>query len=320
MNVSYVVPLRSAWSRMLRMLFRPFQIEVWLVLGFGAFLSEYLSWGFPGSRFGFRPHHRAFPHEALRRAVDFLRNPFGMMLVLWIVVAALALFLLFMWISSRGKFIFLDNVARERSGIVEPWRRLKRLGNSLFRWRLAFGILCLLVFGAILLPFLASLAAIVREETFAPANLLVLLPLAMMFLPLGIVTAYVLLFLTSFVVPIMYRHDLTATAAWGRFLGLLRQEPLSFIFYGLFVLVLATGVGAAVFAVGMGTCCIGFILLGVPYVGSVLMLPLEVTARALGPEFLAQFGPDFSVVAAPSPAPPAVSPAPPSPPAGGDGA
>ena len=110
MNVSYVVPLRSAWSRMLRMLFRPFQIEVWLVLGFGAFLSEYLSWGFPGSRFGFRPHHRAFPHEALRRAVDFLRNPFGMMLVLWIVVAALALLLLFMWISSRGKFIFLDNV------------------------------------------------------------------------------------------------------------------------------------------------------------------------------------------------------------------
>jgi hypothetical protein len=35
-NVSYIVPLRNAWSLMLRMLFRPFRIDLWLVLGVAA--------------------------------------------------------------------------------------------------------------------------------------------------------------------------------------------------------------------------------------------------------------------------------------------
>jgi hypothetical protein len=278
---------------MKRMLFRPFRIEAWLVLGFAAFLSEYLSWGFSGTRSGFHPGGGHIPTEGIQRAVAFLHNPLAMALVLWIVLAALAACVLFMWVSSRGKFIFLENVVREQAGIVEPWRRFKRLGNSLFWWRLGFFIVCLMLAGAMLLPFLATIAALASEGSFRPADLLVLLPLAMMFVPFGIVFAYIALFLDSFVVPIMYQNDLSAAAAWGRFLSLFGRAPWPFILYGLFVLVLTALVVVAVFAFGMGTCCIGFVLLGLPYVGSVLLLPLEIAARALGPEFLSQFGPEF---------------------------
>jgi hypothetical protein len=300
-NISYTVPLQNAWSRMKRMLFSPFRIEAWLVIGFAAFLSEYRWWGSSGSHYNSHTHRGEFPHELFRRIVDFFSHPLGLVLILWIMLAALAAFVLLTWISSRGKFIFLDNVVREHAGIVEPWRRFKRLGNSLFRWRLGFGIATLFVVGIMLFPFLVAIGALLHEDSFNPAHLLVLLPLAAMFVPFVIIAAYISLFLSSFVVPIMYRYDLSATAAWGRFLGLLRRTPGYFAFYCVFMLVLAIGVSIAVFAIGIGTCCIGFLLLGAPYVGSVLTLPLEVTGRALGPEFLAQFDPGIAALITPAP-------------------
>jgi hypothetical protein len=298
MNISYLEPLRRAWARMVRMLFRPFRGEVWFVLGFAAFLSEYLSWGFSGSRSGFHMHrHAEFPHAALVKLVEFLSNPFAVALILWIVIAALAIAVLFTWISSRGMFIFLDNVAHERRGIVEPWRRFKRLGNSLFLWRLGFHVVFLLAVGAILFSALPSLVALARTENPDITQLLTLLPLFLMMLPVALAIMYVQLLLTSFVVPIMYRHDLSVTAAWSRFLQLFSQHLMSFILYGLFVLVLGMFVGAAVVGFGFATCCIGFLLLSLPYIGSVVLLPIEVTARAFGPEFLAQFGPEYAALA-----------------------
>ena len=293
MNLSYIVPLQKSWTRMTRMLFRPFQFRNWFVLGFAAFLSEYLSWGFSGSRSTYQRHPHVVSHELLIRAVEFLRNPLAMTLVLWILLCALAVAILFMWISSRGKFIFLENVVHEQAGIVEPWGRFKRLGNSLFAWRLGFSIVCLLLVGAMVLPFLAAIAALVSQDAFRPADLLVLLPLAAMLAPFGIVVAYTLLFLHSFVVPIMYKDGVGALAAWRRFLDLFRAHAASFIVFGLFAFALTIVVGFAVVAFGMATCCIGFFLLSLPYIGSVLLLPVELTARALGPEFLAQFGPGF---------------------------
>src|SRR6266436_5888573 len=115
---------------MQRMLFSPFRLDFWLVLGFAAFLSEYRWWGSTGSHRSFHDHGREFPHEVLRRVVDFFSHPLGLTLILCVALIALTAFVLVTWIGSRGKFIFLDNVAREQSGIVKPWRRLKRLGNS----------------------------------------------------------------------------------------------------------------------------------------------------------------------------------------------
>jgi hypothetical protein len=303
MNISYIVPLQKSWARARRMLFQPFRFRNWFVLGFAAFLSEYLSWGYSGSRGSYERHPHVVTHEFLTRSVEFLRNPLAMTLVLWILLCLLAMSVLFMWISSRGKFILLENVVHEQPGIVEPWGRFKRIGNSLFVWRLGFSIVCLLIVGAMILPFLAAIAALVSQNSFHPADLLVLVPLAAMLAPFGIVVAYTLLFLNSFVVPIMYRDGLGALTAWRRFLDLFRAYPMAFIVYGLFFFVLAIVVGCAAVAFGMVTCCIGFFLLSLPYIGSVVLLPVELTARALGPEFLSQFGTAYTMMVEHVPAP-----------------
>jgi len=310
MNVSYVQPLRLAWERMVRMLFRPFRIEFWLTLGFAAFLSEYLSWGFSGSRSGLRRHAEAISPDSLAKVIDFIRNPLVTAGLILIAVMSLLAYLLFMWLSARGQFIFLDNAAHERAGIVEPWRRLGRLGDSLFLFRLCITFACLVVAGAIMAPFLTALAAILHSGTFRLSDLMVLLPMPLMLLPFAILFGYISLFTRSFVVPIMYRYDLGVLAGWRRFLALFSQRPLPFLVYGLYSLVLLVIALCLMLAFGLGTLAIGFVLMAIPYVGSVVLLPLEVTARALGPEFLAQFGPEYAVLStpAPTPVPPATAP------------
>ena len=170
MNVSYIDPLRLALARMTRMLFRPARVGFWFTLGFAAFLSEYLSWGVGRGRFG--RHVRddrasdAMPGEVLGTIVDFLRNPIVTAVVIGFAICLLLAYVLITWISSRGRFFFLDNVAHERAAIVEPWRRFKRLGNSLFVWRLVFNTVVLVIVGAIAAPFLAAIAALIHADTF----------------------------------------------------------------------------------------------------------------------------------------------------------
>jgi len=113
-----------------------------------------------------------------------------------------------------------------------------------------------------------------------------------------VAVVYASLFLNAFVVPIMYRHNLSAMAAWRAFLPWLSAQPASFFLYGIFVLLLFVGAGIAICAVGLVTCCIAFLLLAIPYVGTVVLLPLLVAYRYLSLEFLAQFDPGLNVFTA----------------------
>jgi hypothetical protein len=108
---------------------------------------------------------------------------------------------------------------------------------------------------------------------------------------IGVVIAFILLLLENFVIPIMYRFDLKATDAWRAFLPWLRVHPGWFFLYALFVLVVAIPLVFVIALLVCCTCC----LVALPYVGTVILLPMWVTYRALGPEFLAQFDQKFDL-------------------------
>lgn len=313
MNVSYLAPLRQSWMRTQRMLFRPFRMETWLVLGFAAFLSEYLSGFGGGGNYSWkgRPHVGIGP--VLSRIAEFLLHPLWGTLVIVLVALVLITTLAFMWLSSRGKFIFLDNVVHERTGIVEPWGRFSRHGNALFGFWLGFFLACGALFLAITVPLLpAILGAVASGGALQVLSAIAVGWWVALMVPLGIVAAYTHLFLFQFVVPIMYREGQGVLAAWRRFLPLLRANVLEFLLFGLFYLVALIVVGVSIAVVGIATCCVGLLVLAIPYVGSVLLLPVEVPLRGLGPDFLAQFGPEWSVF---DQAPPAAGPATATPPA-----
>jgi hypothetical protein len=308
-EISYTVPLRRAWQRMQAMLFHPFLLERWLVVGFAAFLANLLGTG--GGLFSwnnrFSPGHAASPRvrhvlEALHdHVVTLLEKPAVLLAIAAGLVVLGIVLLVFMWASARARFVFLENVVTGRSAFVDPWSRYGRLGRSLFLWYAAFSFTWLLPLGALAFAFAHTIGNALRGMEYAQTsfNSMVLggVTAALLALVLGFVS-----FLTrQFVVPLMLMYDEGVSRAWGRFWPLLAGHLGDFVAYALFLVVVWVVVGVVLAVAGVATCCIGLVLMMIPYVGTVLLLPVEVTARAYGPEFLAQYGPEWDLFAARAP-------------------
>ncbi len=185
------------------------------------------------------------------------------------------------------------------------------MGDSLFLWRLGFAFVCFLISAVIWGPlFLFSGSLFFWDWNLDLYPLYGLFGISFLALMIGVAIAYVWLFLEHFVVPIMYLHGLSASKAWRRFLPLFRANWVDFMLYGVVVLIALLMFSALIVAVGFATCCLGWLVLAIPYLSSVLLLPLSVPFRLYGVEFLAQFGPDLKLPgsggAAPEP-PPAAS-------------
>ncbi len=299
MTIQYIAPFSSAWKRMITILFKPFNIGKWFAIGFTSFLAELLRTGRTGSgnyRFSKGGFDWGEFYEAPWRIMQWLsQHPIWTAVIIVGLVIGIALFVLLAWLSSRGMFMFLDNVVHNRSLIEKPWREFKTIGDSLFLWRLAFSVICFIIsIGLVVVAFFVS-----RNIYFSgngPVSYLVLIPAGVLIgLLLFLVIAYISMFLNNFVVPIMYKSGLTANDAWRRFLMLFGKHPWHFILYGVFIFCLYILVVIGIIVGGLITCCCGFILLIIPYIGSVLMLPVSVTFRALSLEYLEQFGDEYKI-------------------------
>jgi hypothetical protein len=324
MNIEYWAPLLRAWRRMKALLLQPFEPRKWLVLAFCAWVASLLdgTGGAPGGG-GRSPAagHRA-PAD-LGDAAEVLRGGWarvgeawhsilgnwGATLVVFVgIPLVVALLLALVWLTSRFKMITLDNLVRGRAEVVEPWRRLAPLGDSLFLFRVGFGI-AVLAAGAALVLLLVTFGVLSFTTQARGLSVVGLVTGGLLTLLFGVGVAYAWLFLSSFVVPIMYRDNVSAVAAWRAFLPWLSAEPVSFLLYGPFVLLLFIAAGLAIAALGLATCCVGFFILALPLVGMVLLLPLIVAYRYLSLEFLAQFDPGLDVFAPPRGGAPGVEPA-----------
>ena len=305
MSISYIAPLDRAWARTRRILLDRFTPGNWLVIGFSAFLAGLVT-DWAGR--GLSPSRGVRLSTALDRTIlmpqDLLaHSAFNR---LWFhglpfLLPALLVTLVLLWISSRGKFVFLDNLARERAAIVAPWHHYGRLGNSLFLWRLGYGLALLLLCGVVFAPTMLFNEGVRYWDGFGVFGLLAAIGSLAFGLLIGIVAAYVALFLEGFVVPLMYQRGITATAAWRLVGDLLRRHPAEFLLVGLLVLAAWLLVAACLFVVNLATCCLLFLLLSVPYVNALVLLPLSSVFRLYTVEFLEQFGEEYRILPAEDP-------------------
>ncbi len=305
MNIRYLDPLSRAWGRMKKALFSPFNLKKWFVVGFTAFLAG-LTEG-PGGGGGNGIKKGMGEKCDLGEIVDapkhvldwFLYSPERIILVSLGVLIVFVLVALVVWLSSRGKFMFLHNVVLKRTEIVKPWNQYSNEGNSLCVWSIGFGLLCM-VFFSLFTGFVFKLLAQIHYHGFsAPDMVLWIIGSAFLFLVFILIAGYVWLFLNDFVVPIMYKYKITVSDAWARFLPLFRENAFNFILYGLLLFLVYLAVGIVVVLFGFFTCCIGFFLLAIPYINSVVTLPISYTLRGFSVEFLAQFGTKFNVLQKP---------------------
>ena len=304
MRIEYWAVLGRAWRRMKDILFRPIDPVKWLILAFCAWVAGFLDGhggggGGGGGNHGVGVGPRINPRDvregvqamltAIHSAWQWVLGHWGATLFVFVGIPLLiGLILVIVWLSSRFKLIFLDNLVRRSAEIVEPWRRLGRLGDSLSLFRIGFGFAALVI-GVALVLTMVALGIFTAASKGNVAGIVGLIVGGFVFMAFIVAAIYIGLFLESFVVPIMYRYNVTVMPAWRVFLPWLSAEGANFFLYGLFVLLLYIAAAAVILTVGFATCCIGFLILMIPYLGTLVLLPLIVTYRYLSLEFLAQF-------------------------------
>lgn len=297
-RISVIDPLGPAFERVKTILFKPFDLGKWFVIGFCAWLAYLGTGGGGGGGNRAQWHMDKDFGQAAEEAKEFvLENlfwiiPVGVMVLLVIVV----LWVLFTWLSSRGRFMFLHCVAQNKAEVKVPWTKFREHAGSLFLFRIVVGLVAFVTFGLPCLMAAFSLFAILSEPTFVWA-VPGLVAAGLVFIVLAIVFWLVKRFTTDFVLPIMFLRTTRCVTAWREFLNLLSANKARFALYALFRIVIAITIGVIIalgFCIGCCLCCVSMLLL-IPYIGTVVLLPVFVFERSYSLYYIRQYGPPFDV-------------------------
>jgi hypothetical protein len=283
-------PFGEAFELMKRILLQPFDLKKWLVIGFAAWLANLGGGG--GGSFNY-PDNRHEDAQKLNETISQIPQPVLITGISILVCLILLLIVVVAWLRARGRFIFVDCIVRNRAAIVEPWKEFRAEGNSFFLFSLlvAVGLIAMIVIAGLVLivPFIPGRGQLQPGVAF--------------WIGLSL-TAFVAVFLifvwalaSQLMVPIMYRQRCLARPGFAQAVDLVASHPGPILLYVLFLLVLTVAVVVISCAVACATCCIA----AIPYVGTVILLPVSVTLGAFSLLFLRQFGSDYDVWAASMP-------------------
>ncbi len=294
--ISVLDPVSSAWARTQALLFGSFRFGKWLAVAFCAWLatigSHEVSSAINAGMGKILKDGSA--RDVVRQFDQWLRNNAEALLTTMALaaVASVVTGLLILWLTSRGRFMFLNCIARDTGAIASPWREYAAAGNSLFGFRLC-------------VHAVSALPAIPFAGVIGFTSYRMLRSQSWTWLDIGVIAGCVvgaglcaLTFLAvekltkDFVVPIMYRRRVGAPAAWGELGGLMKRKLGPVVLYLLFQIVMQAVLATITFAIVIVTCCVA----GMPYIDAVILLPLLVFDRAYSVCFLEQFGEEWRVM------------------------
>lgn len=304
---SFRASFADSFRQMRRLLFAPFDVGLWFQLAFCIWLAG----------LGFKALFLNIPSESdsliARSPVDWQQVnqtlvsywPLAVGLVLFLLMVVLGLWLVMLWLNSRGLFMTLDSLASRRARIAYSWRYFRRQGQEVFWFRVVVALIC----------FVASLFFIgVGAAVFLPpwgdwqspivGGKRVLLAVSIVgLIAISLIYQLINLAICDVVAPLLYRFDVSLGYAWrwsGQMLG---QHAGVFVKYLLCLAVLQSLLLAVRVVAVMGACCCACCVAWVffvPVVGSyllnVFLLPLSVWRRYFALSFLASFGEAYNLL------------------------
>ena len=310
-------PFGEAFDLMKKILFQPFDLKKWLVVGFAAWLANL---GGGGGSFNYQ-YNRREDVQKLNEAISQIPHPLLVTGICVLICFVLILIVLFAWLRARGRFLFIDCIVKNHGAIAEPWRDFRKEGNSYFLFSLLVGFVFLILAVLLSFPFMLP---IIRRVTFLHIHDVYLISTiaAWAFVMILLVLAWSLI--ANLMVAVMYRQRCHVSKAFGTVVRLVAAHPGEILLYCLFLIVLALATAIVACVATCATCCIA----AIPYIGTVILLPVFVLLRSFSLLFLRQFGsdydvwanfipPEFSPILLSPPAPPTSTPSlnpPPSPP------
>lgn len=286
-NPSILAPVGMALETVRRVLFQPFNLVKWLALGFTAWLAALEGGLGYGGNFNFGSCKKEPAAQYCRAGWDWIQAHlfFVIPLALLLVAVGLVAALLILWVSYRGKFMFLDNVVANRGEIVRPWQQFRAQGNSCFLFAVCFGLAALAVVllgvGLVLLISWPDLARGRFGWNAAGGIAVGLVFLTCFLITVGCVKS----FLEDFVIPIMAVQKCRVMEGWSIFFDRFRRQVGLLVLYLLFRLALGLAIGF----ITLFLCCLLCCTVLIPYVGTVILLPFLVFWRSYSVHFLGQF-------------------------------
>ena len=281
-------PFGAAFELMKKILFQPFDIKKWFIIGFAAWLANL---GGGGGSFNYPYNEREDAHK-LNETISQIPHSVLITGVCALVAVVLVLVVLFAWLRARGRFLFIDCIVRNRGAIAEPWREFRTEGNSYFLFSLMAAV-CLVLFTALLSAPLVYVA--VRGRFYLSLHRDRLEPYVLLIMALWVFIILLVVFgwalIVNFMVPVMYRRRCRAYEAFRAATSLIARHAGEIVLYCLFLIILAVACVIVGCTVTCATCCIA----AIPYVGTVVLLPVFVLLRSFSLLFLRQFGPEYDV-------------------------
>ena len=300
-RIEIFAPFGESFELTKKNLFQPFNIGKWFVIGFAAWLAtfftgggvNYRSWNRNGD-WSWKSQHHGAPfslHDA---------PPWVIPAIIVGLLVVLALVTLLLWLNARGRFMFTDCIVHNRGAIAEPWREYRTEGNRYFVLQIVITFCSLVVVGGFALIFVLGRF---WEANAVSIALLVLFGLAFLFV--AIVVALVM----RFMAPVMYRQRCDALAAFRQVWTLIVANLGIFFLFVLFYLVICIAGAMIGCLAACATCCIA----ALPYLGTVILLPVVMCLFAYPLCFIRQFGDPYDVwaVVRPVEPPPLQPPIPP---------
>lgn len=294
-TVSVVDPIAPAAGRVKLLCFSPFELEKWFIVGFCAWLGS-----LGNGCFNFFYDSGGKPCGWVESWREILSVEL-VFVVLFVSVAAAIGFLVMValiWLTSRGRFMFLHCVAANRAQVRLPWKLYSRQANSLF----VFRIVAAIIFFVFQLPLwlIGGFCIHLLSGDSAFVNVPIISAVLILFVLIAVIFAFYMLtmkFTNDFVVPIMYLRKFSCIDGWREYLPLLRNNKGRFIVYILFQVVISLVISAILFTLSLVTCCCAACLFSIPYIGTVVLLPVFVFKRAYSLMYFRQYGPEFDVFA-----------------------
>lgn len=306
MSMSVTTPINQSIDRTKRILFDPFDLKKWFVLGFCAWLAHL---GESGGGFNTGSHGggRGGGPRDIERAVSHAWEWVLANLVIVGIVAGLiflvlvTIWLVITWLNSRGKFMFLDGVVHNRGAVVRPWSEYKREGNSVFLFSIVYDMVATVIVLLILALIVLLAWGDIRVEHFGAGAISAILVTLGGFLPFIIICVLISAILKDFVVPAMYLRRIGVIEGWGIAVReILRPHTGSVVLFYLMKVLLSIVVGILCFIVICALCIVTCCIAMLPYISTVILLPVYVFWRCYSLFFIEQIGREWKVFPVPA--------------------
>lgn len=273
-----------SWEKMKEILFRPFDWGTWLVLTLAFWLAGLGEGGFNLS-FRNLPTDRESmgvllqPIQTAAAQLNLTTGIFILLIAAILFFFAVTIGLLLLWVRCRARFVVLDMLLRgaRAESFGNRWKLFQKQGNSFFFTQILLTVL--MVFCGICCGggiFFALPLFLEKPENggidLVTGCLFAALIVILALLSIGF-AIYLLLF-QEYGALRMYRTGCPGAEALQELNRKLMERPWTFVRYLIGLLIYFVLVTLLIVLFSCLTCCIGGILLAVPFLSTMILLPL----------------------------------------------